>query len=92
MEQAQGFNEIAFAEIERRAQATNANKPNLPALGIETNPMPPAPGLPGAQPSQAPIQNNPALADPNLSKLPQGTKALGNGIYQLPDGRKVKAN
>lgn len=31
-------------------------------------------------------------ADPNLAKLPKGSKALGNGIYQLPDGTKVRAN
>lgn len=30
--------------------------------------------------------------DPNLAKLPKGSKALGNGVYQLPDGRKVRAN
>lgn len=90
MEQANQFNEIAFAEIDRRAQATAASKPDLGSMGIATNPAPVTPSLPGAQP-QAPIQNNPATADPNLAKLPQGTKALGNGIYQLPDGRKVKA-
>lgn len=90
MEQANQFNEIAFAEIDRRAQATAATKPDLGAMNIPTNPAPVTPGLPGAQP-QAPIQNNPATADPNLAKLPQGTKALGNGIYQLPDGRKIKA-
>jgi len=74
MEQAQGFNEIAFAEIERRAQATNANKPNLPALGIETNPMPPAPGLPGAQPpAQAPTQKPATLAD--VQKMYPGVPA-----------------
>lgn len=30
--------------------------------------------------------------DANLAKLPKGSKALGNGVYQLPDGTKVKAN
>lgn len=60
MEQAQGFNEIAFAEIERRAAATNAAKPDLGKLGIETNPLPQAPGLPGTQPTQQPGANKPA--------------------------------
>lgn len=74
MEQAQGFNEIAFAEIERRAQATNANKPNLPALGIETNPMPPAPSLPGTQSSaQTPTQKPATLAD--VQKMYPGVPA-----------------
>lgn len=52
MEQAESFNEIAFAEIERRAQATASGKPDLGKLGIETNPMPPTPTLPGAAPQQ----------------------------------------
>ena len=76
MEQAQGFNEIAFAEIERRAQATNANKPNLPALGIETNQMPPVPSLPGAQPQTASPQQTPkpaSLAD--VQKMYPGVPA-----------------
>lgn len=30
--------------------------------------------------------------DPNLARLPKGSTALGNGVYQLPDGTKVKAN
>ncbi len=64
MEQAQAFNEIAFAEIERRAAATNAAKPDLGKLGIETNPLPATPSIPGAQPSQAPSTNKPStLAD-----------------------------
>lgn len=36
--------------------------------------------------------NKPAVPDANLAKLPKGSKALGNGVYQLPDGTKVKAN
>lgn len=47
--------------------------------------------LPGASKSP-PIENNPATADPNLKMLPEGSKALGGGVYQLPDGRKVKKN
>jgi hypothetical protein len=73
MEQANGFNEIAFAEIERRAQAGAAAKPDLGALGINTNPMPLVPGLPGAQPQQTP---QPAAAKPSsladLQKLYPG--------------------
>lgn len=76
MEQAQGFNEIAFAEIERRAQATNANKPNLPALGIETNQMPPAPGLPGTQPqAQASTQNQKPATLADVQKMYPGVPA-----------------
>ena len=36
--------------------------------------------------------NKPAVPDANLAKLPKGSKALGNGVYQLPDGTKVKAD
>jgi hypothetical protein len=70
MEQANGFNEIAFAEIERRAQATAATKPNLGTMGIETNPMPPVPGLPGAKPQQPAAAKPSSLAD--LQKLYPG--------------------
>lgn len=56
MEEAEAFNEIAFTELDRRAQAAAANKPDLGKLGIETNPMPPAPNLPGAQPQTPPQQ------------------------------------
>lgn len=74
MEQAQGFNEIAFAEIERRAAATNAAKPDLGKLGIETNPLPATPPLPGAQPPQSPAANKPStLAD--VQKMYPGVPA-----------------
>lgn len=76
MEEAEAFNEIAFTELSRRADATNANKPNLPALGIETNPMPPTPSLPGAQPQTAPPQQTPkpaSLAD--VQKMYPGVPA-----------------
>lgn len=74
MEQAQAFNEIAFAEIERRAAATNAAKPDLGKLGIETNPLPATPSIPGAQPSQAPAANKPStLAD--VQKMYPGVPA-----------------
>jgi hypothetical protein len=33
-----------------------------------------------------------AVNDPNLARLPPGSTALGNGVYQLPNGKKVKAN
>lgn len=91
------YNEFAAQvndEKVRVARAGQAGKidPGA-ATGMETIPLPPAPGLPVPQGATPPGPgNNPATADPNLSKLPPGTKALGNGIYQLPDGRRVTAN
>lgn len=76
MEEAEAFNEIAFTELSRRADATNANKPNLPALGIETNPMPPTPSLPGTQPKTPAPQPTPkpaSLAD--VQKMYPGVPA-----------------
>jgi len=98
MEQAQEFTDFYFAELDRKAQAAAATKPDPGALGFEKPPVVPIPTVKaaGSTPAPAPAPaapvNNPAMKDPNLAKLPPGTKALGNGIYQLPSGRKVQAN
>lgn len=83
-------NRVATAAASRPPQAPQIDKA---ALGVPTVPQAVPQPAPLPVPGQAaPIQNNPAAADPNMAKLPQGTKALGNGIYQLPDGTKIKAN
>ena len=73
MEQAAGFNDIAFAELERRAAAANANKPDLGKFGIETNPVPPTPSLPGNQPKPQTPQKPSSLAD--VQKMYPGVPA-----------------
>ncbi len=88
MEEATKFFQAQIQVVRERAEASKAGKidPGA-ATGMPTIPQQPLPQIPGSNPQG----NNPILNDPNLAKLPQGTKALGNGIYQLPDGRKVKA-
>lgn len=84
----QRANAFKTADLERQTAAAGARAataPDLNQMGIPTNPVP-APSQFGGQ--QNPYQQQ---ADPNLAKLPQGTQALGNGVYQLPDGRKVRA-
>jgi hypothetical protein len=91
VQQAQQFVELNQSAMEARPQANNAGKVDIGATtGLPTQPGATTPqvGVPGAMPE---ARNNPIMNDPNMAKLPQGTKALGNGIYQLPDGRKIKA-
>lgn len=82
------YNELAAQVYQEKLNIASASATGKPDIGAMTGlPTKPAPATP-----QLGAGNNPATADPNLAKLPQGTKALGNGIYQLPDGTKIKAN
>lgn len=85
IEQAQEFINLQFAMAQAAGQAQLPTKPDIGAVAD-------IPTMPPAQPPRIGGGNNPAVADPNMAKLPPGTKALGNGIYQLPDGTKIKAN
>jgi hypothetical protein len=77
--EAADFEQKAVALKEAAARVKQEGQLDVPAVT----------GLPGLG---GPRGNNPVVTDPNLAKLPPGTKALGNGIYMLPDGRKIKAN